>query len=86
VAGPAAGRPDVVQAPDLDGVVRLHTLVPLALKGQTRPILPGYPVAPLYAKAYGRWSGNWYCWHSPRPWHGNCAVGNESLFMQPLHG
>ncbi|RPI32132.1 MAG: PAS domain S-box protein [Chloroflexota bacterium] len=43
----------VIEAPDLDGVKRLHTLVPLALNSQSSAYLHlGYPVEELYAKIY----------------------------------
>jgi PAS domain S-box-containing protein len=43
----------VIEAPDLDGVRRLHTLVPLALDSQPAGYLHlGYPVNEVYANAY----------------------------------
>ena len=42
-----------VEGPDLDGVRRLHTVIPLQLNGQVAAYVHlGYPVAQLYAQAY----------------------------------
>jgi PAS domain S-box-containing protein len=76
----------VVEAPDLDGIRRLHTLVPLGQGSQTAAYLHlGYPVEELYARisAALRWklaslgltllAAMFIAW-----W------GSEALFLKPL--
>ena len=77
----------VVEAPDLDGVRRLHTLVPLAVDAQTAAYLHlGFPVEEVYAKIYQslRWKlallGLTLLAALSIAWW-----GSERLFLQPLH-
>jgi PAS domain S-box-containing protein len=83
---PLLGEPGGVQMRDLDGALRLHTLVPLALKGQTAAYLQvGFPVAPLYAKAYRalEWELVLLALTTAAAM-AIAAVGSESLFLRPL--
>jgi PAS domain S-box-containing protein len=84
--GPLQAGQSVMQAPDLDGVMRLHALAPLSLKGQTAAYLQvGYPVAPLYTKAYQ--SLEWelvLLALTAAAAMALAAVGSESLFLRPL--
>jgi PAS domain S-box-containing protein len=77
----------VVEAPDLDGVVRLHTLMTLRYHNQTPGMLHlGYPVAEIYDQANQslRWQLAWLAtitvFALVIAWW-----GSEILFLRPLH-
>ncbi len=77
-----------IEAPDLDGVTRLHTLAPLRLGTETAAWLHlGYPVAEIYTQAQQALSFRLTLL---------CAIfvvalglawwGSETLFLRPLNG
>ncbi len=77
----------VVEVPDLDGVTRLHALIPLGQLGETVAYLHlGYAVAPLYTQEYQ--SLGWKLTLLGLTTLAALALaawGSEHLFFQPLH-
>ena len=80
-------EPTASEGPDLDGVIRLNTFVPLRLGQQPAASLHlGYPVTELYAQAYGElyWKlgllGLVFSVAMIVAWW-----GSETMFLQPLN-
>ena len=77
---------NVVESADLDGALRLNTIVPLGADGQLAAYLHlGYPVAELYTKAYQA------LWWKLALLGGTLFIalllawwGSEQWFLQPL--
>ena len=83
---PRPSEASVGQARDPDGVVRLHILTPLTLKGQTAAYLQlGFPVAPLYTSAVQSlgWELILLALVAAAAM-AIAAVGSESVFLRPL--